>query len=95
MKKETQKFIDLVEEISKDPTAKDIVEIAINKSKFSLELKESEDKGGLTDRQILLMYKDNLMHRWNFLSDAEYEGKINLKKVDFWEVMEYFGSKKK
>lgn len=91
MKKQTKNFIDLVYDISQEPTAKDIVERSIKKSKNYLNMKASEDNE-MTDRQILLMYKDDLMHRWNFLADAEYEGKINLKKVDFWEVMEYFGS---
>jgi hypothetical protein len=90
MEKESQKFIDLINEIAQDPTAKDIVEVAICKSKFHNGLKQVEGEERLTDRKILSMYKDDLMHRWNFLSDAEYEGKIILKKVDFWEIMDCF-----
>ena len=85
MKKESQKFIDYVNEFSKDCPR--ILYGAICDSKFWSKTLGEE---GWTDRKILFNYKRDLMLKWNFLQDLVYEGKINLKKVDFWEVMDYF-----
>ena len=85
MKKETKKFIDYVNEFSKD--CPNIVDGAINDSKFHSGLL---GQYGWTPRKILNSYKNDLMHKWNFMNDLVYEGKIDLKKVDFWDIMDYF-----
>jgi hypothetical protein len=85
MKPESKKFVDFVIEYSNDCPS--ILSGAINDSKYHFGQLASDD---CNERKILLSYKKDLMLKWNFINDLVYEEKLNLKKVDFWEVMRFF-----
>ena len=85
MNAETEKFINAVNDVAK--SYRRLLPPAIHTSQFHHSLLNDEN---WTKQKILANYKRELMEKWNFVDELESEAGVNLKKVDFWEVMEYF-----
>lgn len=91
MNKHTKAFVEYVEEVSaKNDFNKRILEGAILKSKDYKKTKTDPDLNW-SERKTLMRYKDDLLYKWNFILDTE--DRFDIKKVNFWDVMDYFCEK--